>query len=592
MTQQISQFSAVLGMLALALAPFLQSGPTAFSASCDQSTLFTASEFPEPDAKPAAQTERQQKIVKALEKGIQHLRATQTPQGTWSQGNVHPVGYAAMPALAMLEVGVPTTDPAIERAAQFVRANGPRLDETYEIALAILFLNRLGDARDVPLIRSLAFRLIAGQCPGGGWSYRCPILSNVDEQMLLTFLNRGQPTFANANNLVAHPFLRPLPKGLETLVDPLIKKEKEALLNPTTKPIDGPKTTLPDLIPKEYDPKKKPETPGYDPNKSSESAPKYEPETGKPAGDKEPKDPKAKDPPKQPADPFKLKPKQDVKDPFKLKPAKDDNKDPFKLKSAVKKDQATAEAIYQWPTVPPFVKQMMIGAKGNLLTAGPKMPEDNSNTQFAILGLWAARKHGVPMALTLVRLDQRFRTSQMADGSWGYHLPSFGADPKKAKHQMGTPSMTCVGLMGLGVSHGAFQEAVLAQKKNPAPPDYLFDPAIQKGLSALSKAVDPRINFEGARVNLYYFWSVERTMVMFHLPTLGGVDWHAWGTDVILSRQTERGSWNEHGYPGSSEPIDTSMALLFLSRANLNRDLSESLRRYLVVIDPARVKAP
>ena len=56
------------------------------------------------------------------------------------------------------------------------------------------------------------------------------------------------------------------------------------------------------------------------------------------------------------------------------------------------------------------------------------------------------------------------------------------------------------------------------------------------------------------------------------------------------SPKTVNGSWAEHGYAGSSPPLDTSMALLFLSRANINRDLSESLRRYIVVFDPARDK--
>src|SRR5262249_39207659 len=46
---------------------------------------------------------------------------------------------------------------------------------------------------------------------------------------------------------------------------------------------------------------------------------------------------------------------------------------------------------------------------------------DNSNTQFAILALWVAQRHGVPMERTLKLMVQRFRQSQNADGSWGYH---------------------------------------------------------------------------------------------------------------------------------------------------------------------------
>src|SRR5207253_1493547 len=45
-------------------------------------------------------------------------------------------------------------------------------------------------------------------------------------------------------------------------------------------------------------------------------------------------------------------------------------------------------------------------------------PTDNSNTQFALLGVWAAGRHGVPMERTLALLVKRFRKSQNEDGSW------------------------------------------------------------------------------------------------------------------------------------------------------------------------------
>ena len=73
------------------------------------------------------------------------------------------------------------------------------------------------------MIRSLAFRLIAGQGPGGGWSYRCAFLSPVDEELLLNFLKKTAK-FANTNAVVMHPHLRPLPKALESLIDPLVRK--------------------------------------------------------------------------------------------------------------------------------------------------------------------------------------------------------------------------------------------------------------------------------------------------------------------------------------------------------------------------------
>src|SRR5207249_1683216 len=65
-------------------------------------------------------------------------------------------------------------DPAVQRAAQAVRQVSIGLTHTYSIALAILFLDRLGDPGDVALIESLTVRLLAGQTAAGGWNYDCP----------------------------------------------------------------------------------------------------------------------------------------------------------------------------------------------------------------------------------------------------------------------------------------------------------------------------------------------------------------------------------------------------------------------------------
>src|SRR5262245_57056343 len=45
---------------------------------------------------------------------------------------------------------------------------------------------------------------------------------------------------------------------------------------------------------------------------------------------------------------------------------------------------------------------------------------DNSNTQFAILGLWIARKHNVKVEVALLLAEKRFRDTQDQTGGWGY----------------------------------------------------------------------------------------------------------------------------------------------------------------------------
>ena len=56
------------------------------------------------------------------------------------------------------------------------------------------------------------------------------------------------------------------------------------------------------------------------------------------------------------------------------------------------------------------------------LGGGPwgQMAGDNSNTQFAALALWVARRHGLPVDLALQRAEAHFRRSQQADGGWSY----------------------------------------------------------------------------------------------------------------------------------------------------------------------------
>ncbi len=232
----------------------------------------------------------------------------------------------------------------------------------------------------------------------------------------------------------------------------------------------------------------------------------------------------------------------------------------------------------------------------------PKQRETNSNTQFAVLGLWAARKHGAPVEQALRRADAYFRAQQAADGSWSYRK---GLAVRR-------DSMTCTGLLALAIGRGL----------ETAPAGKAQDPAIEKGLRYLAgalKRVAPvpaeekerrlkeaseiaeaavrwdslapeerkevrkrnsaSIKWRGALVDadargdLYFLWSVERVAVLYNLKTVGAVDWYAWGSELLLANQQADGGWRER-LPGIP---DTCFALLFLRRANLIKDLTERL---------------
>lgn len=120
-------------------------------------------------------------IQRAVARGVEYLKRNQAVDGSWPHINA---GATALAGLTLLECGVPAEDPVIQRAAAFVRQASVGATHTYSVSLFILFLDRLGDSREVPLLESLSVRLLAGQSPQGGWSYQCPTPSEEEVRRL------------------------------------------------------------------------------------------------------------------------------------------------------------------------------------------------------------------------------------------------------------------------------------------------------------------------------------------------------------------------------------------------------------------------
>jgi hypothetical protein len=211
---------------------------------------------------------------------------------------------------------------------------------------------------------------------------------------------------------------------------------------------------------------------------------------------------------------------------------------------------------------------------------------DNSNTQFALLALWAARRHGVPLDRCFARAERRFRITQNADGGWPYFRFPKGDAPT-------TNAMTCVGLLGLAVGRGSEYELLHLDKAASGETVQKLgaaDDGIQKGLKRLGQYVGtPTGRTAGLPVqNLYFLWSVERVAVLYGLPTIGDKDWYRWGAEILLSNQRPEGAWVEPRNHLTDSSINTCFALLFLKRADLAPDLARNLRLYVPVVDPDR----
>ncbi len=536
----------------------------------------------------------QEEVNNAIDRGVTYLKRTQqkngtwaNPQGNWAEarfhGHVYAIGFTALPGLTLLECGVPPSDPIIQQAAQFVRSKATQLDRTYELALAILFLDRLGDPADKKLIQTFALRLIAGQSATGGWGYKCPILGSKTQMDLLTALRHldppdEMPDIARRGkkpgdlNLIGRvpgaPVLegkavRPgspstdnsiARSGAPSMNDSLAQSGSSRLSGSLSRGSSGEASSLAGS------------TVEGDSSESSslDAAMALPPDHWRDClglamlDEYNPgsfdSDPKEKDGQKP--------------SPTKPEGKADDNRTPD-----LKADQRKSTKPYVIPErikVLPVIQEPGMHALQDPLGRSEEpflTTTDNSNTQFAILALWRAQQHDVPTKRSLNMIARRYLTSQNADGSWGYHY-QFGGGGMAIQLPN---SMICVGLIGLAVGHG------LAQAKPAGQPAQ--DARIINGLIALSANIGQPVENRSKLTmqNLYFLWSLERVAVLYNLPVIGDKDWYRWGAQVLVRNQQNDGNWAGGLYIGSKPPIDTCLALLFLKRANLVKDLTAKL---------------
>ncbi len=427
----------------------------------------------------AVRAEDKQAITDSVKRAIEYLKKNAlgdryAPQASMPTampgGGGLEEGPAVLAAIALLEADVPASDPVVQKIAGFAREAAVKQAHTYQLALDIILLDKLGEQIDTTLIQSMGARLLVGQTANGGWTYGVPLPDDEEQNRLRNLL-------------------------------------KGATLKGTT--------SLP--------------------------------------------------------------------------------KDPNTIKSR--------------PPLDPAVEDML---KNQRFKPNPAMMggmSDNSNTQFAFIALWSARKHGVPVEKALKLAEDRFRKTQVITGNlggWGY-VP---AGPR-----MATPSMTCVGLLSLAVVSGLRGEARMkggiikdgvfkpsAPEKSKAASNPLDDHQVRLGLNFLGATLAahrglPNPNARGQpgqpatrgggmrnsadpRDDLYFMWCLERVGMVFNIGKIGSTDWHEWGSAYLLRTQRNDGSWMSLAgtHPTAGPLADTSFGLMFMCRSNIIRDLSKVLK--------------
>lgn len=167
---------------------------------------------------------------------------------------------------------------------------------------------------------------------------------------------------------------------------------------------------------------------------------------------------------------------------------------------------------------------------------------DNSNSQYGLLGVWAAALVGFsPSENYWIRCETHWRKWQNADGGWCYQ-----------GHGGSTRSMTAAGLASLYVVDQYRHTGVHLNPHN--------DKNIQDGLRWLGSHIQ-------TQENLYYLYGLERVGLASGLRHIGTSNWYTMGAKTIMKNQDRaNGSWPGNVPGAPSVVVPTSYALLFLTR--------------------------
>ncbi|MEW6742077.1 MAG: prenyltransferase/squalene oxidase repeat-containing protein [Planctomycetota bacterium] len=188
----------------------------------------------------------------------------------------------------------------------------------------------------------------------------------------------------------------------------------------------------------------------------------------------------------------------------------------------------------------------------NDLWAYPEGECDLSNTQYAVLGLWAAERHGYHASReTWGRLLQALLQRQNEDGGFGYR-----------GGEVSTGRMTTSGI------------TILTLARERIKGDGRFDKEWRESEGVLKRAwgyLERRFSVEGNPTGasaltsdwyFYYLYGLERVAAIAELRKIGEHDWYVEGAEQLVKRQAPGGEWGNMA--------ETCFALLFLRRATFS----------------------
>jgi len=209
---------------------------------------------------------------------------------------------------------------------------------------------------------------------------------------------------------------------------------------------------------------------------------------------------------------------------------------------------------------------------------------DTSMTQYAALGLWAAKQHGIAVPREAVeRMANWLIRTQDPSGAWGYQGNDPGTYRRRVEQEPIRPSLAAAGLgstyicahmLGLKAERPdrtieglppAFQRVVEKEPQKDAPKLETVDPRLlHRAQLDGNRWLSRNFGFDETEPWVYYYmYALERCMSFRELVEdrkLSNV-WYEMGVRFLTAQQNEDGSWRDR-----FAAVDTAFAVLFLMR--------------------------
>jgi hypothetical protein len=180
---------------------------------------------------------------------------------------------------------------------------------------------------------------------------------------------------------------------------------------------------------------------------------------------------------------------------------------------------------------------------------------DNSNSQYGLLGVWAAAEVGIEVPdAYFAAVEKHWLGCQLANGQWPY----------RRELPVGRLAMTAAGIASLYVTHDYLEAPSVAKLGRQAT---AAGAALAQGFAWLENG-DNAVDMAGPQTVYlgYTLHALSRVGLASGYKYLGAHDWYRELARQIVQSQWENGAWGRTDQSSSDTLIDTAYTALFLAR--------------------------